>query len=157
MSTGGLKGHRTRPLYAIVHKISMKYLGIDYGTKRIGLATSDGGGTMAFPHSTVKAGHGALSAIHGVVVKEGIEKVIIGESRNFKGEANTVMEDIAEFKKDLEELTGLAVEYEAEFLSSAAAARQFEGDFGRGERPDQSKLDASAAAVVLQSYLDRHK
>lgn len=135
----------------------MKYLGIDYGTKRIGIATSDGGGSMAFPYGVVKAGAQALSGIDAIVKKEGIEKIIIGESKNFKGEANAVMEDIAEFKKDLEEVTGLPVAYEAEFLSSAAAARQYEGDFGRGDKPDQSKLDAAAAAVILQSYLDRVK
>jgi putative Holliday junction resolvase len=135
----------------------MKHLGIDYGTKRIGLARSNEDGTMAFPHGVVKAGHGALSAIHEIVKKEEIEKIIIGESHNFKGEANRVMEDIIEFKKDLETTTGLPVEYEAEFLSSAAAARQFEGDFGRGDKPSQEKLDASAAAMILQSYLDRRK
>ena len=135
----------------------MKYLGIDYGTKRIGLATSDGGGTMAFPYSTVKAGAHALLAIDELVKKEGIEKIVLGESRDFAGNANPVMEDIARFKKDLEELTKLKVVYEAEFLSSAAAARQFEGDFGRGDKPNQDKLDASAAAVILQSYLDRQK
>jgi len=135
----------------------MKYLGIDYGTKRIGLATSDGGGTMAFPHSTIKANASALAEIDQLVKKEGVEKIVIGESRNFKGEANAVMEDIAEFKKDLEKVTGLPVAYEAEFLSSAAAARQFEGDFGRGDKPNQEKLDASAAAMILQSYLDRTK
>ncbi len=135
----------------------MKYLGIDYGTKRIGLATSDAGGAMAFPYSTVKAGREALSEIDTIIKKEGVEKIVLGESHNFKGEPNAVMEDIAEFKKDLEEVTGLTVEFEAEFLSSAAAARQFEGDFGRKDKPSQEKLDASAAAVVLQSYLDRNK
>ncbi len=135
----------------------MKHLGIDYGSKRIGLATSNEGGSMAFPHSTIKAGRDALSAIDELIKKEGIERIVLGESHNFKGEANAVMEDIAEFKKDLEELTGMPVVYEAEFLSSAAAARQFEGDFGRKERPGQEKLDASAAAVILQSYLDKHK
>ena len=135
----------------------MKHLGIDYGTKRIGLATSDGGGSVAFVHSTIPARPHALAAIHQLIQKEGVERVVLGESRNFKGEANAVMEDIAAFKKELEEVTGLPVEYEAEFLSSAAAARQYEGDFGRGERPSQQKLDASAAAVILQSYLDRSK
>jgi len=134
----------------------MKYLGIDYGTKRIGLACSDTGGTVAFPHGTVKAGPQALSEINSIIQKEGVEKIIIGESRNFKGEPNAVMEDITEFKKDLEELSGLPAEYEAEFLSSAGAARQYEGDFGRKSAPSQDKLDASAAAVILQSYLDRH-
>mgnify|MGYP003387844893 CR=1 FL=1 len=134
----------------------MKYLGIDYGTKRIGLATSDGGGSVAFPYGVVKAGATALTMVDELCKKEGVEKIVIGESRNFKGEANAVMAHIVEFKKDLEALTMLPVEYEAEFLSSAAAARQFEGDFGRGDKPSQDKLDASAAAMILQSYLDRH-
>lgn len=135
----------------------MKYLGIDYGTKRIGLATSDTGGSLAFPHSTVKAGPNALQEIIEVIKKEGVEGIVVGESRNFKGEANKVMEDIEQFKADLEELASLPVAYEAEFLSSAAAARQFEGDFGRGDKPSQEKLDASAAAMILQSFLDRQK
>ena len=135
----------------------MKYLGIDYGTKRIGLATSDTGGSLAFPLTTIKAGHGALEEIVAVIKKEGVEKIVLGESRNFKGEANKVMEDIEQFKKDIEELTNLPVAYEAEFLTSAGAARQFEGDFGRKDKPSQEKLDASAAAMILQSFLDRLK
>jgi putative Holliday junction resolvase len=133
----------------------MKYLGIDYGTKRIGLARSDEQGVFAFPHSVVKAGGSALSAIHEVIQKEGIEAVVLGESKDFNGAANQVMEDIAQFKKDLEELTKLPVVYEQELFSSALASRQFSGDFGRGERPSADMLDASAAAVILQSYLDK--
>lgn len=135
----------------------MKYLGIDYGTKRIGVARSDTGGSIAFPLTTIAAGPRAVEEIAALVTKEEVQTIVLGESRNFKGEANKVMEDIEQFKKDLEEITGVPVVYEAEFLSSAAAARQFEGEFGRGERPNQEKLDASAAAVILQSYLDRNK
>jgi putative Holliday junction resolvase len=135
----------------------MKYLGIDYGTKRIGLATSDTGGSLAFPLTTIKAGPRALGEIVAIIKKEGVEAVVMGESRNFKGEPNAVMENIEQFKKDLEELAGLPVAYEAEFLTSAGAARQFEGDFGRKDKPSQEKLDASAAAMILQSFLDRNK
>ena len=135
----------------------MKYIGIDYGTKRIGLARSDESGTVAFPLVTIAAGPHAVGEIDAIAKKEGAQKIILGESHNFKGEANKVMEDIEQFKKDLEEVAGVLVVYEAEFLSSAAAARQFEGEFGRGGKPSQSKLDASAAAVILQSYLDRIK
>lgn len=135
----------------------MKYLGIDYGTKRIGLATSDTGGSLAFPLTTITCGPGALQDIVEIIKKEEVQKVVVGESRNFKGEPNAVMEDIEQFKKDLEELAGLPVEYEAEFLTSAAAARQFEGEFGRKDKPSQEKLDASAAAMILQSFLDRNR
>jgi len=135
----------------------MKYLGIDYGTKRIGVAKSDDSGSLAFPLTTVKAGPNAVSEVNALIKSEGAEKVIVGESRDFKGGANDVMEDIEQFKKDIEELSGLTVEYESEVFSSAAASRQFEGDFGRKDAPSQEKLDASAAAVILQSYLDRIK
>ena len=136
----------------------MRYLGIDYGTKRIGIATSDEGGSVAFPLTTVPAGRDALDKICELVKENKIEKIIIGESRDFKGEANAVMEDIAQFKTDLAELSGLPVEYEREFFTSAMAARQFAPDEkSRKENPSHEDLDASAAALILQSYLDKHK
>ena len=141
--------------------MNMKYLGIDFGPKRIGLALSDETGSLAFPLTTVAAGPHALSEIADVVVKEGVGGIVLGESRDFKDEANAVMEQIDEFKKDLEELAGIPVSYEREFLTSAMAARQFappaSGRGSRKENPSQKKLDASAAALILQSYLDRSK
>ncbi|MGC9602381.1 MAG: Holliday junction resolvase RuvX [Minisyncoccia bacterium] len=143
----------------------MKYIGIDYGTKRIGLARSDESGSIAFPLVTIVAGPHTVGEIAAIAQKESAQKIILGESRNFKGEANKVMEDIERFKKDLEEVAGVPVVYEAEFLSSAAAARQYH-DYSQPRRPErvgaptkasESKLDASAAAVILQSYLDRIK
>jgi len=132
----------------------MKYLGIDYGTKRIGVAASDEGGKVAFPLKTVEAGKDALSHVTTLVKEHSVQKVVIGESRNFKNEPNLVMEDIEQFKKDLVELTGLPVEYYPEFLTSAEAARQ--GQDKRGEGRGE-KSDASAAALILQGYLDRMK
>lgn len=135
----------------------MKYLGIDYGTKRIGVAVSDEGGSLAFPLTTIKAGASALGELVEIINREWAEKIVIGESKNLKGEANPVMEDIDQFKKDLAELTQLPVEYEQEFFSSTQAARQFAPDGSRKKNPSQAKLDASAAALILQSYLDRNK
>ena len=122
----------------------MRYLGIDYGTKRIGVAVSDEEGRIAFPFTTIEAGRGAPSAVYALVKEKGASAVVVGESRNFKDEPNTVQEDIAQFKKDLEELAGVPVYYEREFMTSALAARSG-GD------------DSSAAALILQSYLDRKK
>jgi putative holliday junction resolvase len=136
----------------------MKYLGIDYGTKRIGVAVSDEGGSLAFPLSTIAAGTNALGEIVEIINREWAEKIVIGESKNFKGEPNKVMEDIEQFKKDLAELTQLPVEYEQEFFSSTQAARQFAPEKkSRKVNPSQEKLDAAAAALILQSYLDRHR
>lgn len=146
----------------------MKYLGIDYGTKKIGIAVSDDNGSIAFPHSVVPAGRDALSAIAALIKESGAGEVVLGESRNFAGEPNEVMEDIEQFKKDIAELAGVPVHYEREFFTSALAARQFAPEAGspsgvgrprasRKQNPSQERLDAAAAALILQSYLDRKR
>jgi len=85
----------------------MKYLGIDYGTKNIGIAVSDDNGSVAFPHSTVAAGRDAVSKIAALAKEVGAGAAVLGESRNFAGEKNEVMEDIEQFKQDLGELAGV--------------------------------------------------
>ena len=75
----------------------MRYLGIDYGTKRIGVAISDDGGTIAFPLTTVPAGKDALSKIGALVKEHGVDKIIIGESRDFAGGANAIQESIEQY------------------------------------------------------------
>jgi putative Holliday junction resolvase len=136
----------------------MKYVGIDYGTKRIGVAVSDETGSIAFPHSVVPAGRGALSVIATLIKESSAGAVVLGESRNYAGEKNEVMEDIELFKKDLEELSMVPVHYEREFFTSALAARQFAPEEkSRKANPVHVGLDASAAALILQSYLDRTK
>lgn len=136
----------------------MKYIGIDYGTKKIGIAFSDENGSIAFPHAVIPAGRDALSAVAALITEKGAGKIVVGESRNFSGEKNEVMEDIEQFVRDLEQLTALPVAYEREFFTSALAARQFAPEEkSRKANPSQDTLDASAAALILQSYLDRNK
>lgn len=134
----------------------MKYLGIDYGTKRIGLAVSDDEGRVAFPLTIITASPLAAGEIAALAHQRGVQKIIIGESRDLRGARNAVMEDIELFAKDLEELSKLPVAYEREFFTSALAARQFAPEEkSRKANPPHEQLDASAAALILQSYLDR--
>lgn len=136
----------------------MKYLGIDYGTKRIGVAVSDDTGSLAFPLGVIKAGSGALEEVAGLVRENAVQGIVIGESRDNKGKANEVMEDIEQFKKDIGELTGLPTSFEREFFTSTMAARQFAPEEkSRKANPSHANLDASAAALILQSYLDKNK
>lgn len=138
---------------------AMKYLGIDYGTKRIGVAVSDDTGVVAFPLKTVPAGPQALAEVAELVRYNAAQTIIIGESRNFKQEPNPVQEDIEQFKKDLAELLGLPVFYEPEFMTSAQAARALARPklLERRREGESKDLDASAAALILQSYIDRMK
>lgn len=135
----------------------MRYIGIDYGSKRIGVAVSDEAGRVAFPLVVVPAGQGAVEALRALAAERAVEGIVLGESQRLGGEPNAVQKDIERFKKELEEATRLPVEYERELYTSAQAARQYAPDGGRGKNPSQEHLDASAAALILQAYLDRAK
>ncbi|OHA32620.1 MAG: hypothetical protein A3A22_00405 [Candidatus Taylorbacteria bacterium RIFCSPLOWO2_01_FULL_45_34b] len=139
-------------------------MGIDYGTKRIGLALSDMEGKIAFPHKVVLAEEAAILIISKICNEEGVEEVVIGESRDFKGEPNPVMKKIEIFKTALEKVTSLPVQLEPEYMTSSQAERidneRREENRKSGLRVRRPKvknkmLDASAAAVILQSYIDK--
>ena len=128
----------------------MRYLGIDYGTKRIGLALSDESAAFAMPLSVVqnsKNTQSSLEEVSKIAMQNSIKEIVMGESKNYKGEANTVLPESLNFKMDLEKL-GFIVHLEPEFMTSANAER-FQGK--------TDMLDASAAALILQSFLDKKK
>ena len=124
-----------------------RILGIDYGSKRVGLAMTDESQMMAFPKEVLPNNDDLISQIAKICADNKIEKIILGESKNFKMEANKIMEEITPFKTVLENESGLPVIFEPEFLTS------FQVEKMMGEKTD--KLDASAAAIILQAYLDR--
>lgn len=126
----------------------MKFLGIDYGSKRVGIAVADSELGMAFPKGVYPNDKFLLGEIKNLCAGGDIKRIVIGESKNFKGEENKIMEDIKNFKKMLEIDLGISVVYEPEFLSSAQALHLQE---------ETKLLDASAATIILQSYLDREK
>ncbi len=126
----------------------MKFLGIDYGAKRVGIALSDSAGSMAFPHAVILNDKKLILTIKEVCEKENIEAIVLGESFDYKMKPNVIMEKITPFKKELESATNLPVHFEHEFMTSAAAGHLQR----RGEM-----IDASAAAIILQSYLDKRK
>lgn len=125
----------------------MRLLGIDYGSKRIGLALSDDRGMMAFPHSVIPNDKKIFVSIAEVMRKSGVDIVVVGESKNYKGEPNKIMSEISLFVQDLKKM-GYKVKLEPEILSSHQASH-FQGK--------TSMTDASAASIILQSFIDRHK
>lgn len=141
----------------------MRYLGIDFGAKRVGLALSDESGTLAFPYSVLKNDKTLLAEVERIVKEQKVRLVVMGESKDFTGAGNPIAKQADEFKKAIENATHKKVEYEPEFLTSVQAARRHarrpEGSRGTGQRAEQRRenemLDASAAAIILQSYLDR--
>ena len=125
----------------------MRILGIDYGSKRIGIAVSDEAAQFALPVSIVKNSETALDEVVALGKKYEVAEMVMGESRNYKGEPNVIMADSLVFKNKLED-AGMVVYLEPEFMTSMNAER-FQG---------KNELhDASAAALILQSFLDKRQ
>lgn len=124
----------------------MRYLGIDYGTKRIGLAISDEGGTIAFPYSILENSKDSLGEIKTICAHESVEKIVIGESVDYKGEPNIVKKEIDKFIIALKKLVDIPIKEEREFMSTQQA---------RFYQMKRKRVDDSAAAIILQSFLDR--
>ena len=122
----------------------MKMIGVDYGEKRVGIAVSDVEGKMAFPKTIIENSSSLAEDIKNLATEVGATQIVIGESKDFKGNDNPVMSKINKLKEALENL-GLTVTFEPEFMTSKLAERQ----------GSANNLDASAAALILQSYLDR--
>ena len=143
----------------------MKYLGIDYGTKKIGLAISDDSGAFAFPKTILVSGIQALRDISEIVAVERVEKIVVGHSLDTSGARNAVMEDIDAFIEEIHKLTGLPVVLEDERFSSTAvrafdwtkpiaSPRRTTRDASGRSKNDP--IDDRAAAIMLQRYLDKH-
>ena len=124
----------------------MRFLGIDYGTKRVGLALSSEDGRLAFPESVLKNTGNLIDEIQRICEKENVSGVVVGESRNLDGMPNPIMKDIEIFIERLKKKVNVPLYLEPEFLTSHQA-QKIQGK--------NNMLDASAAAIILQSYLDR--
>jgi putative holliday junction resolvase len=129
----------------------MRYLGIDYGTKKVGLAFSDEEGTMGFPFDIIPNDAQLSDALTLLIETERIGAVVIGESRDFAGNPNPIANAARALGDELTSRTGAPVHYEPEMLTTQEARRDFEGI-----RTNKGNVDASAAALILTSYLSRH-
>ena len=138
----------------------MKYLGIDYGTKRVGLALSDESATLAFPYSVISNSAGLVTMIENIITKEKIGTIVIGESVAADGADNPVQKKIEDFATTLEKKSKTPVYFEKEFFTSAEAhGRKGKevNDARQTKFAAPAHIDARAAALILQRYLDKEK
>lgn len=140
----------------------MKYLGIDFGTKHIGLATSDSGGCVAMPKAVVpNTAQGHEDIVH-VIKQENIQALVIGKSVDLRGEPNAVQQNIDSFSRWVGNETGLPVHVMNELMSSRQAKWGTEhmirfnprNSDRRTLHKKQQRIDDKAAAIILQSFLD---
>ena len=122
----------------------MRKLGIDFGTKKVGLALTDEAGKMAFPHSVVPNDTSLLNVVEQLIAEKEVSEVVIGHSLNLDGTPNPVQTDIEEFITDLTLRVPIPIHLEPEQFTSAAAA-QITGK--------NAQTDAAAAALILEGHL----
>ena len=136
----------------------MRFLAIDYGAKRIGLALSDDGGTLAFPKEIILNDKQKLDTILGVIEAEHIDEIVVGESMDLSGKPNPIMIEIQNFIQELQVECILPIHKQKEFMTTVEA-RGREGKEMNNDRKvakeKSSAADASAAALILQRYLDK--
>jgi|SRR3989344_4690174 len=126
----------------------MKYLGIDYGSKRVGTAISDADGSIAFPRSVLRNDGALMTNIAKLVADEKVEKIIVGDTRSHGGKENPVTAEAEAFVAALQAAVAVPVERVWEMWSSVEASRY--APEGKGHD------DSSAAAIILQRFLDTH-
>ena len=152
----------------LLYPSAMRVLGVDFGRRRIGLALSDASATLARPWKTVAAGATPSASAQLVAriveaVREGrepeaeaLDLIVVGVPRRLNGEDTDQTAPAQAFAAALETSCGVAVRSQDERLSSHEADRLLAvGE--RDWRRRKAKLDAAAAAVILQDYLDAHQ
>ncbi len=126
----------------------MRLLGIDFGSKKTGLALTDESGSMAFPHSVIPTNADLLKTVEALIVREKVGEIVLGYSLNRDGEPNKVHEAASELLLDLTLATGLPVHLQPEQYTTQAAIRL---------QGKSVMTDAAAAALILDSFITQKK
>ncbi len=126
----------------------MKYLGIDFGLKKIGLASGDDETGLAFPMGNIDGGVKAISTIMNRARDEGAEALVIGLPIPDVHQTETQLELTKQFVHDVQKATSMQIFVVDEQFSSAEA-RRLQQEYG-SEMPE----DAIAAQIILQAFLD---
>ena len=128
-----------------------RILAVDFGEKRIGLATSDASGSLATPRITLvrKRDELVLEELARFAEREEIATAVFGIPRSPEGVESAIAGRIRSFAAKFERRTGLPVRFHEETLTSDEAARRLHG----ARRASREDVDRVAAAVLLEDYL----
>ena len=135
-----------------------KYLAVDYGDVRTGLAECDISGSLASGIGTVKPGGMRNTAVlvADEAKKRGCKKIIVGLPKNMDGTEGDRAKTIRAFADILSELTDIPIDFSDERMSTMVAYR-FLGETGTYGKKRKDVVDTLSAEIILQSYLDRER
>ncbi|OHA92441.1 MAG: hypothetical protein A2665_00405 [Candidatus Zambryskibacteria bacterium RIFCSPHIGHO2_01_FULL_46_30] len=133
-------------------------MAIDYGKKRVGIASTDETGDFALPRAVWPNDETLVEKILKLQVGEQIEKIIIGESRNLDGSPNPIQKDIDNLKNELAK-HGVEIVSHPEVFTTLEARRLQPRRLRSGSRLKRREsknrmTDASAATLILKSFID---
>lgn len=138
----------------------MRYIGLDLGTKTLGIATSDLTGTIASSLTTLRFEENnpsmILNDLRKIIDDYKAEVLVLGLPKNMNNSLGDAAQRSLDFKKILEDEFDLKVELQDERLSSVTANNiLISADISRNKR--KKKVDQLAATIILQNYLDIKK
>ena len=135
-----------------------RVLALDYGTRRIGLALSDASGTLATPLTTLTRRTGKrppIARILEIAAAHGAGCFVVGLPLDARGRQNSWTAEVREFGGRLGDRSGLPVHFIDESYSSVEAEARIRSiGLTRKKREDKGRIDAGAAAIILQDWLD---
>ncbi|MBQ3731261.1 MAG: Holliday junction resolvase RuvX [Muribaculaceae bacterium] len=131
-----------------------RILGIDYGRKRTGVAVTDPLKIVAGNLATVPT-HTLMQFIKDYIARETVECIVVGQPSQLNGEPSESMRYITPFvnrlKKELPDMP--VVMYDERFTSTIAHQAMIDGGMKKSDRRDKSRVDAIAATIILNDYL----
>jgi putative Holliday junction resolvase len=133
-----------------------RFLGLDMGERRIGVAISDELGTIASPCAMVPRGPGDVAAIGALAEKYGAVQLVAGLPIGLSGREGPQAAEVRAYTDAIAEDLGLPLVYWDERLSTLIAERSLIAS-GTRRQKRKEQVDAVAAAVILQGYLDHQR
>lgn len=145
------------PALSNCYDTPMRILGIDYGTRRLGLALSDPLGITAQPFSTMErtSKKREVEKLKEIISEYEVEQIVIGLPTGMNGSPGKLWDEVQQYITLLERTLGLEIHGWDERLTTTEAERMLIGaDVSRKRRREVT--DKIAAAIMLQAYLDAH-
>jgi putative pre-16S rRNA nuclease len=141
----------------------MRFLGIDHGLSKIGLALGDNEANFSFPYKIVKS-EDFFNVINDILEEEDIEEIILGLPKNLANEETQQTTIVYDFLKQLKEQTKLPIHLEDERMTSVIGkgmqGKYLREDSRKENRKNKLKIksdeDASSAALILETFLKRN-
>ena len=136
--------------------MSKRIIGLDFGSRRIGVAISDPMNIIATGLCVIENSPKVVEKIKELIKNYDVDKIVLGMPLNLKGNKGMKAREVDEFLKLLNQSLGIEIiTFDERFSTRQAQMTIRELNVKKSQRQKKDKIDAMAAAVILQNYLDK--